>query len=83
MKRSFLLPATAIGLLALFMTAKSFALELNDHSAPAPMPPAGSRPCTAPSGDGQDHAPDPTGDLGIGERLLCFLRLGTCTDPRF
>ncbi|MEI9424237.1 hypothetical protein O7A70_24025 [Mesorhizobium sp. Cs1299R1N1] len=92
MKRSSLLAGIAIGLLALSVAAKSFASEVTNHSAnaltaltgpTAPMAPAEPTVPTAPSDKGQDASSDATDNPGVGKRLLCFLRLGKCTDPRF
>lgn len=92
MKRSSLLAGIAIGLLALSVTAKSFASEVTNHSAnaltaltgpTAPTAPAEPTVPAAPSDKGQDASSDATDDPGVGKRLLCFLRLGKCTDPRF
>lgn len=95
MKRSSLLAGIAIGLLALSVTAKSFASEVTNHSAnaltaltaltgpTAPTAPAEPTVPAAPSDKGQDASSDATDNPGVGKRLLCFLRLGKCTDPRF
>lgn len=90
MKKSSLLAPAMIGSLGLFVTANSVASEANDHPATASTSSTSSTSSTAPtssttpSDDRKDATPAATiDDLGAGERLRCFLRLGKCTDPRF